>query len=71
MNLRLSLPELGRQATLNLQMIEVQFDDGDVPGEVAADVVHADVKPDHCQAFALRSDYHAFLLFKKDRMKQV
>ena len=33
-------------------MIEVQFDFGDAPGKIAADIVHTYVESDHSEAFA-------------------
>lgn len=62
-DLRLILPEIGRQAALDPQMIQVQLDGGGVPGEVAPDIVHAYVKSDDSEAFFLRFDHHGFLLF--------
>jgi hypothetical protein len=37
-NLRLTAPKAWLQAAVNLQMIEVQFDDGNVLGKVTARV---------------------------------
>ena len=48
MNLRPVAPEIRRQAALNQQMIEVQLDDVDALGELAADVVNADMQTGHC-----------------------
>jgi hypothetical protein len=65
-DLRLALPELGRQPTLNLQMIEMQLDFGDAPGKIAADIVHTHVESDYGEAFAFRFDHHNYLLFSVD-----
>lgn len=62
--LRPSMPEIGRQFALNQKMIEVQLDDGDAPGEVTADIVWAYVQTGHGETSALRSDHHAYLLFR-------
>jgi hypothetical protein len=54
----LALPEVGSQSTLDPEMIQLQFDGRDVLGEVAANVVAADVDPRETLTFALRFDYH-------------
>jgi hypothetical protein len=45
--LRLALPEIGTQPALYLQMIQLQFDDGNVLGKITPDIVHTDVQADY------------------------
>jgi hypothetical protein len=42
-NLRLVLPKVWLQPTLNLEMIQMQLDDRNVPGEISPDIGSADV----------------------------
>jgi hypothetical protein len=62
---RLSLPKIGTEAALNLQMIQLQLDHADLPGKVPPDIVHADEQPGDADAFALCFHYHTNLLLKR------
>jgi len=62
-NFRLVPPEIGRQATLDPQMIQLQFNDRDAFGEVTPHVGDSNVQPRHSQARAMCFDYHTHLLF--------
>jgi hypothetical protein len=42
-DLRLVLPKVRPQPTLNLEMIQMQLDDRDMPGEITPDIGCADV----------------------------
>ena len=63
MNLRLVLPKVRLQPTLNLEMIQLQLDDCNVLGEVTPDVGNANVQSSHTTARALCFDHHRYLLF--------
>ena len=63
-NLRPTVPEIRRQAALDQQMIEVQLNDGDALGEITANIVRAYVQTGYREASALRSNRHAYLLFR-------
>ena len=65
-DLRLTLPECGLQATLDLKMIEYQFDTRDALGEITPDVVHAHMKSGDSASLALRFDHHTYLPFTLD-----
>jgi len=62
-NLGSILPEGWLQRTLNVKMIQFQFDDGNIPGEITVNVGGADVKPGETSTLRLCFDYHACLLF--------
>ena len=57
-------------------MIQLQLDDLDVFGEIAADVARAHLQPCNAAPLAMRLDYHAYLLFNaglsksKDAVKE-
>jgi hypothetical protein len=55
---RLALPEIWRQPALNSEMIQLQFDRGDFPGKIPADIVRADEQSRESPAFTLSFDYH-------------
>ncbi len=69
-NLRLAPPEPGVQATLNLEMIQLQLDDGNIPGEIPPNVRRAHVEPSQTATLALCFDHHTHLLFN-NQMKSV
>ncbi len=60
-NLRLALPEIGLEAKLNEQMIEVQLDDIRTAGKIAAHISRAHVDAGQLAAFAMRFDDHRIL----------
>jgi len=62
-NLRLVLPEVRLQPTLNLKMIQVQLDDRNVPWEITPNIGDTDVQPSQTTALALCFDHHICLLF--------
>jgi len=55
-------PKIWRQPTLNLKMIQLQFDDSNVFGKVAPDIFYSHMQSGHSEAFALRFDDHTYLL---------
>ena len=57
-DLRLILPEIGRQITLDLQMIQLQFDKRNASRKIALNVTAAHVQAGNSAAFALCFDYH-------------
>jgi hypothetical protein len=62
-DIRRALPKIGRQSTLNPQMIQLQLDDLNAFRKIATDIVYADVQSDHSQALVPRFDDHRYLLF--------
>jgi hypothetical protein len=54
----LILPEIGRQITLDLQMIQLQFDKRNASRKIALNVTAAHVQAGNSAAFALCFDYH-------------
>ena len=58
MNLRLSVPELRRQPTLNLQMIQLQLNHVDTLREIPAHISGADVQSGYFTTLELRLDHH-------------
>jgi hypothetical protein len=62
-NLRLIAPEAGLEAALNLEMIQLQFDDRGVLGKIAARVGGANVQSGDTATLGLCLDYHAGLPF--------
>jgi hypothetical protein len=66
-NLRLIVPETGRQLTLNLQMIQLQLDDSNVFREKAPDIVRTNVQSSNSASLALRLDYHTYLPSTPDK----
>jgi hypothetical protein len=62
-NLRLPLPEIRAQSTLNLQMIQLQLDDSNGLGEIAPDIGSPNVETSDTTALGMRFDYHIHLLF--------
>jgi hypothetical protein len=67
-DLRLALPEIRLQPALNLEMIQLQLDARNVFGEIAADIVHAHMKPCDSASLALCLDDHTYLLFNVDEV---
>ena len=63
MNLRLVLPKVRRQPTLNLEMIQLQLDDRNMLREVTPDIGNTDVQPREAAALALSFDHHNCLPF--------
>jgi len=61
-NLRLALPEIGREAALNLQMTKLQLDDWNTVGKIAPDVISADMETRNSDSLALCLDHHRYLL---------
>jgi len=57
-NLRLALPEIGRQPTLDPQMIQLQFYRGDILGKIPPDIIRPDVQSRESSAFTVCFDYH-------------
>jgi hypothetical protein len=55
---RLILPEIRRQVALDLEMIQLQFNEGDSAREIALNVGSANVQSSNSTALALRFDYH-------------
>lgn len=62
-NLRLSLPEVRVQPTLDLQMIQLQFNDSDGLREIAPDVGNPDVETGDAATLGVCFDHHTYLLF--------
>jgi hypothetical protein len=59
----LIVPEAGAQTALDLEMIQLQFDYGDVFRKITANVRCTDVESSEAAALALCFDYHTRLLF--------
>jgi hypothetical protein len=57
-NFRVAIPKAGRQRALNPQVIEVQFDFGDVPWEMALHVAGTHVEPGDPSGLPLRFHDH-------------
>lgn len=64
MNLRLAEPKGGFQTAVNLQVIQMQFDDGNVLGKITAHVGDANVQSGDTATPGLCFDYHAGLPFE-------
>ena len=62
-DIRLALPKIRAQPTLDLQMIQLQLDDGGAPGKIAPDVGSADMQSRCTATFRLCFNYHTDLLF--------
>jgi hypothetical protein len=62
-NLRLVLPEIRLQIALDLEMIQLQLDDRDALGKVAADIADPHVQTRHDATLAMCFDHHTHLLF--------
>jgi len=58
MNLRPSLPELRRQAALNLQMVQLQLNHANSLGKITAHIPRADLQPGDFATSELCLDYH-------------
>jgi hypothetical protein len=56
------LPEIGREAALNLQMTKLQLDDWNTVGKIAPDVICADIETRNSDSLALCLDHHRYLL---------
>ena len=69
-DLGMTVPEAGVEAALDLEMVELELDDSDVFGKVAADIVDADMEGRDFVAFALRFNDHRCLQ-SLGRLKQV
>lgn len=59
MNICVAFPEIGRQCALDLQVIEVQLDLGNVSREVALHVASAHMKAGHASGLPLCFHYHS------------
>lgn len=57
-DLRLALPEIWPQPALDPKVIQLQFDGGDILGEIPPDVIRADDQSRESPSFALCFDYH-------------
>jgi hypothetical protein len=62
-DLRFATPEIGLQATLNLEMIQLQLDARYVFGEISPDVASAHMQSGDAKSLALCLDDHTHLLF--------
>ena len=60
-NLRPALPEIGLEAELDEEMVEVQLDDVGFPGKIAAHICCAYFDAGKVTAFAMRFDNHKIL----------
>jgi len=60
-DLRLTLPEIRFQATLNLEMVQLQFDARNLLGKIAPDIVDAHMKSGDAATLALCLDHHRYL----------
>jgi len=60
-DLGMTIPEAGVEAALDLEVVELELNDGDVFGKVAADIVDADMEACDFMAFALRFNDHRCL----------
>ena len=67
------MPEIGRQAALNQQVVQMQLDDADASGKVTADVADSHLDTDERVSLALRFYQHKYLPVDCDqwRMRQV
>jgi hypothetical protein len=65
-NLRLTFPEVWTEATLNLQMVELQLDGRNALRKIAAHVVDADMESSNSMAFGLCENHHKYLLFNSE-----
>jgi len=54
----LILPEIRRKIALDLQMIQLQLNEGDASRKIALNVTAAHVQAGNSAAFALCFDYH-------------
>jgi len=61
-NLRLVLPKVRSQPTLNLEMVQMQLDDRDVAWEITANIGNANVQSSQPVALGMCLDYHRNLL---------
>ena len=62
-NFRLSPPEIRVQPTLNLQMIQLQFDNGDGLLKITPNVGNPDVETGDAATLGVCFDHHTYLLF--------
>jgi hypothetical protein len=62
-NLRLALPKVRLQPTLNLKVIQVQLNNHNMPGKITPDIGSSHMQPSQATAFALCFDHHMCLLF--------
>jgi len=62
-NLRLVLPKVRRQPTLNLEMIQLQLDNRNIPWKITPDIGDTDVQSRKAAALALCFDHHNCLPF--------
>ena len=59
--MRLALPEIGLEAELNEEMVQVKLDDVGFPGKIAAHIARAYFDAGKLSAFALGFDDHEAL----------
>jgi hypothetical protein len=64
----LTVPEVWLQPALNLQMIQLQLDDGNVFGKKAPDIVRTNVQSGNSASLALRFDHHTYLPLMPDEV---
>lgn len=57
-DLRLALPEVGCEVALNLQMVQLKFNELNAAWEVALDIVNADIQTCNASTLTLCLDYH-------------
>jgi len=62
-DLRLASPEIRLQAALNLEMVQLQFDAGDVFWEIAPDIACSHMQSSDAESPALCFDDHTCLPF--------
>jgi hypothetical protein len=60
---RLALPKVRIQSALNVEMVKLQFDGGNVFAEVSADVGFTNMKSGYAAAFGMGFYDHKHLLF--------
>src|SRR5208282_6153128 len=60
-DLRMALPEIGFEAKLNEQMVQVQLDDVGLSRKIAAHISRAHLDAGKLAAFAMRFDNHGVL----------
>ncbi len=60
-DLRLTAPEIRAEAALDLQMIQLQLDHGDILRKIAPDIVRAYMQSGNSTTLALRFDHHTYL----------
>jgi hypothetical protein len=63
-DLRLASPEIGLQAALNLEMIQLQLDAENVLREIAPGIACTHIQTSDTEPLALCFDHHKYLPFK-------